>query len=84
MNREILKRRLKRYCEAEDAILSGQSYSIEGLTLTRANLADVQKMIAQLDNELSKTDPDKKFRPRIRYVVPADGTHRVQSKNILQ
>ena len=35
--------RLDAYLAAELAVLAGQSYTIEGRTLTRANLADIRK-----------------------------------------
>lgn len=40
--------RLQRYLEAEEAILTGQSYTIGNRTLTRANLNEVQKIIDDL------------------------------------
>lgn len=47
--RMLLKnRRLKLYVAAEEAILSGQSYTIGNRTLTRANLAEVTDMIEKL------------------------------------
>lgn len=69
------RERLKRYYEAEAAILSGQSYSIEGLSLTRADLGEVQKMIAKLERAIEKEEAYKecRARSRMRYVVPIDG-----------
>jgi hypothetical protein len=69
---DIKKARLKLYLAAEKAILSGQSYEIEGLKLTRANLKDVQNMIAQLENQAEKLDA-KQRRARLKFVVPKDG-----------
>lgn len=84
MNIEILKKRLRRYCEAEDAILSGQSYKIEGLELTRADLDTVRKVIAQLDAEISKQESILRgvTRSRVRYVVPVDGVERLRRRKI--
>lgn len=45
---KIQNERLKKYIEAEEAILSGQSYTIGNRTLTRANLATVEKVIQDL------------------------------------
>ena len=50
---QIAEARLMLYYKAEKAILSGQSYEVEGLKLTRANLKDVQNMIAALENKIS-------------------------------
>jgi hypothetical protein len=36
---------LDKYVLAEDKVLSGQSYSIGGRSLTRANLADIREAI---------------------------------------
>ena len=69
---EIKKARLKLYLAAEKAILSGQSYEIEGLKLTPANLKDVQTMIAQLENQVEKLSA-KQRRARLKFIVPKDG-----------
>ena len=52
----FLNGRLALYLDAEEAILSGQSYRIEGLELTRANLADVQSMIRSLYNQIEELE----------------------------
>jgi hypothetical protein len=67
---EIKKARLKLYLAAEKAILSGQSYEIEGLKLTRANLKDVQTMIGQLEAAVEKLSG--KQRARMKFIVPGD------------
>jgi hypothetical protein len=67
---ETKKARLKLYLRAEIAILSGQSYEIEGLKLTRANLKDVQSMIARLEADVAKLS--NKNRARIKFIVPRD------------
>ena len=45
---KLQNERLKKYIEAEEAILGGQSYTIGNRTLTRANLATVEKVIQEL------------------------------------
>lgn len=45
---KLQNERLKKYIEAEEAILSGQSYTIGNRTLTRANLDTVEKVIQDL------------------------------------
>ena len=42
---ELLNQRLKQYIEAEEMILTGQSYRIGDRSLTRANLSEVRKTI---------------------------------------
>jgi len=67
---EIKKARLKLYLTAEKAILSGQSYQIEGLKLRRANLNEVQNMIARLEGEIAKLSKGRCA--RIKFIVPRD------------
>lgn len=40
--------RLRKYLEAEQAVLSGQSYTIGNRALTRANLAEIRAAIDDL------------------------------------
>ena len=68
---QVAKMRLELYLKAERAILSGQSYEAEGLKLTRANLADVQDMIADLEAQIGKLEAGNYKRRRI--IVPKDG-----------
>ncbi len=68
---QVAKTRLELYLKAERAILSGQSYEAEGLKLTRANLADVQDMIADLEAQIGKLEAGSYKRRRI--IVPKDG-----------
>ena len=49
---ERTKKRLELYYKAEESILSGQEYTIGTKRLRRADLADVQKMIATLEKEV--------------------------------
>ena len=66
----IAESRLALYYKAEKAILSGQSYEIEGLKLTRANLKDVQSMINTLENKISALNAKLRGRARFRIVRP--------------
>ena len=66
----IAEARLARYYKAEDAILSGQSYEVEGLKLTRANLKDVQNMIASLEKTISALNAKLKGKAKFRIVRP--------------
>lgn len=46
--------RRDRYVTAETAILGGaQSYSVDGLTITRVNISWVQNLIKELNREIS-------------------------------
>ena len=67
---QIAESRLTLYYKAEKAILSGQSYEVEGLKLTRANLKDVQNMIAALENKISALKFRQRGRAKYRIVRP--------------
>ncbi len=67
---KIKKSRLILYYKAEKAILSGQSYEIEGLKLTRANLKDVQNMIASLEKDISALNAKVNGRKKFRVITP--------------
>ncbi|MBR1658144.1 MAG: hypothetical protein IJ697_06735 [Synergistaceae bacterium] len=66
----IAEGRLYLYYKAEKAILSGQSYEVEGLKLTRANLKDVQSMITELEKKISALNTQLKGRARFRLITP--------------
>ena len=66
----IAESRLTLYYKAEKAILSWQSYEAEGLKLTRANLKDVQNMIATLENKISALKAKQRGRAKFRVVRP--------------
>lgn len=51
-----IKMRLDQYYEAEMAVLSSQSYSIGGRSLTRANLGEIQTMIDTLEKKYDEID----------------------------
>ena len=67
---QIAESRLTLYYKAEKAILSGQSYEVEGLKLTRANLKDVKNMIAALENKISALKSRQRGRAKYRIVRP--------------
>ena len=66
----IAESRLALYYKAEKAILSGQSYEMEGLKLTRANLKDVQGMINTLESKISALNAKLRGRAKFRIVRP--------------
>ncbi len=69
----LQNRRLKQYIEAEEAILSGQSYTIGNRTLTRANLATVEKVINELIEAGAVLDDEEdRSKGRIKRVVFLD------------
>ena len=65
-----VKSRLKKYCDAEDKILLGQSYSIGSMSLTRANLPYVQSMIQKLENQLEALETSGSTNRKVKHIVP--------------
>lgn len=50
----VIRERLELYYEAERKVLRGQSYTLGNRHLTRANLAEIQKAIKELESELEQ------------------------------
>lgn len=72
---EALKLRLQQYIDCESAILSGaQSYAIGSRNLTRANLAEITKMIKHLEKEIAieEAKANGRGRNRVFGVIPRD------------
>lgn len=53
---ERTRKRLELYYKAEEAILTGQEYSIGSKKLRRADLSDVQAMISKLEKEVKSLE----------------------------
>lgn len=68
------RERLNIWLKAEEAIASGQSYTIDNRRLERANLAQVREQIKFWQNELNKAIAAEsgKGRRRITRIVPRD------------
>ena len=67
----LLQSRLNLYLKVEKKILLGQqSYEVEGLKITRANLKDVQTIITKLQADISALERTIKGRPKFRVVRP--------------
>lgn len=69
------KNRLEMYYQAEEKILEGaQSYQLGTRNLTRANLAEIRKMIEQLEKEVEDSEKIAEgYKPRRAIaVVPRD------------
>lgn len=69
------KNRLEMYYQAEEKILEGaQSYQLGTRNLTRANLAEIRKMIEQLEKEVEDLEKIAEgYKPRRAIaVVPRD------------
>lgn len=53
---ERVEKRLNLYYKAEEAILSGQEYSLGSRKLRRADLSEVQSMIGTLEKEVKSLE----------------------------
>lgn len=71
---EECRQRLQIWLDAEEAIASNQSYSIDNRRLERANLSQVREQIKFWRNELSRAEAvaSGKGRRRITRIVPRD------------
>ena len=72
---EIYKTRLELYYKAEAAILDGaQSYSIGSRHLTRADLAEIRKMITTLEDGIDEMEAEAAggSRRKCIRVIPRD------------
>lgn len=67
---ERTKRRLELYYKAEEAILTGQEYSIGTRKLRRADLGEVQSMVKTLENEVKSLESGG--RNKVVRAVPLD------------
>lgn len=77
MELERLKRtkaRLAEYYKAEEAVLTSQSYSIGGQSLTRANLGQIQAMIDALEKKCDEIEAliKTKGKRKAYRIVPRD------------
>ncbi len=64
-SREIIEKKLQKYLDAEDALLSGKSYKIGTRELTRLDLKEIQMGRAYWENELNKLDGKSNRRVKI-------------------
>lgn len=72
---ELYKTRLDLYIKAEAAILEGaQSYTIGSRHLTRADLAEIRKMISSLEDGIDELEAEVSGRSRRKCirVIPRD------------
>ena len=64
-SREIIEKKLQKYLDVEDALLSGKSYKIGTRELTRLDLKEIQMGRAYWENELNKLDRKSNRRVKI-------------------
>lgn len=69
---EVAKAKYQMWDEAEDAIATGQSYSIADRSLTRANMAEVQMMKRKYGRIVDTYESGGKRRSRTAGFYPVD------------
>jgi len=67
----LAQAQLDLYLDAERKVLSNQSYSLLGRTLTRANLAEIQAGIDLWDRRIKDLTAKESGRGRTRIVSPS-------------
>ena len=71
---KIKNDRLRKYLEAEEAVLLGQSYTLRDRTLTRADLNTIRKVIKDLIDDGATVDDEEVLnKGRTKRVVFFDG-----------
>lgn len=69
MTLERARKHLDAWYEAELAITTGQSYSINGRQLTRANLSEIRKQITFWEGKVASLGTRNR---RVRRIIPRD------------
>lgn len=69
---EQAKEKYYQWSEAAQAVATSQSYTIDGRTLTRANLDEIRKMMAYWKAEVERMLDGKQSLNRVLRVVPRD------------
>lgn len=72
ITKDIAEQKLKLWLDAENAVALSQSYTIEGRSLTRANLSEIRQMIEYWGNIVDKFDTDNASGIRIQRIIPKD------------
>lgn len=67
---EFAKERLALYMEAEAKVLSGQSYTIGGRSLTRAQLSEIRSGITYWTGLVDRLETTGHTGPTVRRIVP--------------
>lgn len=74
LDKQTCQKMLDEYLKAETAVLSSQSYTIGGRTLSRANLAEIQKGVELWSERLNSATRRELTGGRLfcRRVIPRD------------
>lgn len=66
------RRRLQFWLDAEEAIASGQEYSVGTMALTRADLGAVAKRISYYEARVAALESDRGLGARVVNTIPRD------------
>lgn len=64
------RERLALYYAAEEKVLTGQSYSLGGRTLTRANLSEIRAGVTLWEGRVSRLETTGQMGPTFRSITP--------------
>lgn len=64
--------KLAKYMEAEDRVLNGQSYTISGRSLARADLAEIRNGLAYWQGKVDRLEATGHDGPTVRRIIPID------------
>lgn len=67
---EQAQAKLLAYSEAEEKVLTGQSYTLGGRSLTRANLAEIRAGMTLWEGRVSRLESTGRMGPTMRSVIP--------------
>lgn len=67
---DFAKERLAIYYEAEAKALNGQSYTIAGRSLTRANLKEIRDGISMWQGQVDRLTASGRTGPTFRRIIP--------------
>lgn len=70
MTLDFAKERLALYYEAEGKALSGQSYTIGGRSLTRAQLSEIRDGITYWQGQVDRLTATGRTGPVVRRIIP--------------
>lgn len=67
-----MKNKLAEWSAAESALATSKSYTIDGRTLTRANMQEIASRIAYWKSEIERVMCGRKSINRVMRVIPRD------------
>lgn len=67
---EDAKAKYRAYSDAEEKVLTGQSYTLGGRSLTRANLAEIRSGMQYWEGKINRLEKTGQSGPVCRSIIP--------------